>query len=231
MPQVKHRLNVGKNLHGCRAFQSANDLDAAQLPLPTGTPVGNLIPTVIGQLFFATATGITFISTGLTAADWVRLGSGNSLFSEGQEQSTNNAALTTINSFTLLGGTLGAQGDTLRFDLAGFMGATGVYLMELDIGGEVIVSLGVAATNQYRFQIELVRYTNVTWRLQGRHWQLNGSAPTATPSTYFGGAGDILGHRYAGTADLDSDQLIRFRARNSTSADLFTSEIFRLALA
>ncbi len=76
MPQVKHRLNVGKNLHGGRAFQSVEDKDAAGVPLPVGSPVGVLLPTITGQFFFSTALNTVFVSTGLTAADWAPLSSG-----------------------------------------------------------------------------------------------------------------------------------------------------------
>ncbi len=230
MPQVSHRLNVGNNLHGSRCFQSANDKDATGAPLPVSDPTGLLIPTVRGQWFQATASGIPFISTGLTAADWAKV-SGGSLFSEGAEKSTGNAAFTTISSFTLIGGTLGAAGDMLLFDAFFFFDTPGSYTTRILFGGTSIYIAAQAASTRARISLRLVRFTATTWRLHGIQWLGNGTASTDAPATLFGGAGDLATWRFAGTDDLDTDKLIEFQARNVTTASLARLESFTLALA
>lgn len=71
MPQIlRPRISIHRDLLG-------NDLDIARAFSAAGNPGnaadGNLVPTVIGELFFDTDTDDVWIANGLTVADWIAL--------------------------------------------------------------------------------------------------------------------------------------------------------------
>jgi hypothetical protein len=144
-----HNTWLGRQTHPTRANTGA------------GSPVGQQVPNIVGELYQDTNTDVLWIATGATKASWVRASQAPSqpvvLNSESVVATANMAGEEDMHTYTMPANTMGTDGDMLYFESQGTT-AGGPTNVRLYIGASLLMpGSAVAANGDWFFRAWVVR--------------------------------------------------------------------------
>lgn len=202
----RHRFYTGPLLHIARSNAAA------------GTPIGGLIPTIVGEFYFDTTAQTLYMGTGTaTVNDWVQITGGGgavgpalqTLNSQENLVTINTGGLQVMHTFSMPANTLQNDGDQLQIVTYGAIPNNAS--IQIELGGTVIAASGLGAGSlSYQLESRIVRTGSAAQRFIGRFAGGDGNDANSLVRMSDG----------AGTEDFTTGLVIRTRGQSPSGGNL-----------